>query len=1008
MKFNNSLFSLLLILLPFFGESQIKNGLNAQFKAHKIITLDTKTMVSDMKSNDAYPYVLKLEKYEITLTPTGLLAHNYATINSEGYAVAKSEIKTIPYRGYTAKGGKVSLTIGDDFLYGFIEESNHTYFIEPAYWYDQASKSGEFVMYEKQDVKDTAPKTCGTDEIEEQYEKMKFKKGGTTKMVGECFEIEYAICNDYSMVVAKGGVTQAENFAIGVTNNVNNLYDDEFADEVFFSITGQFTSSCPTCDPWSTTTDAEALLSNFRVWATGNLDIPHDVASLWTNRDFDGTTVGIAYVGAMCGSFRYNCLQNFSSNATSLQVMVTHELGHNLDAEHDSSSGFIMSPQVSSTSTWSSLSKTVIETYYNNAPCFSECSGGGNNGGPVEINFAEASSSAIEYANSGSTGECALPFTLQTINVSLSGAPESNVEINISIDNSTSTADNTYDFELLTPSLIFTPTGGTTKQVQVRLLDDKIDEVNEILGLELSLVSGPAILGSTISHSMMIVDGQDIVSSTCCSGGGEITYSNNNYLAYTTFSGNAHDLKSRVLYLASELTAAGLNEGFIDQLSLRIAQKNSTGMFENFRIGISTVANTTLENMSWISTTEVFNNDISTILSWNDFTFDTPFYWDGTSNIYMQFCFNNSATVGADVSYLTLPTNALGNMYQFQQANNSDGCSTGDIGGTISFTTPVQPQIKFRQAGGAIVESTAGQSAKSYVQAGETANFYSGQGKIIASVINTGTSPISCATASVETSGNSKMTAPFGNGDYTQKTFEIDADPSSNYELILYYTETELSTWGGNNTNLNIVQASMPISQSTSGEVEITEPLSVLSDVGGLIQYGYRANFSGAGYYALTDVIPEAEEYMVSKMENVDLVIEQFGRGLILRNANNANYRIRVNSTTGLPYTQAASTSSVMAELLQGNISFSQGKGIIIRRNSGTGYTRIYVNSAGNIAYTNLSSLPINRVLLQAGDFAINEPSQGAILKNSNGDCFRLKVQTNGTLEAVSLTSCPE
>jgi len=59
------------------------------------------------------------------------------------------------------------------------------------------------------------------------------------------------------------------------------------------------------------------------------------LAHLFTGRDLNGSTVGIAYLGVLCSSgFGYGVNQNLSSDTISALV-VAHEMGHNFAAGHD-------------------------------------------------------------------------------------------------------------------------------------------------------------------------------------------------------------------------------------------------------------------------------------------------------------------------------------------------------------------------------------------------------------------------------------------------------------------------------------------------------------------------------------------------------------------------------------------------------------------------------------------------------------------------------------------------
>ena len=88
------------------------------------------------------------------------------------------------------------------------------------------------------------------------------------------------------------------------------------------------------------------LLESFRAspYATSS---PADVRHLFTGKEIEGLTIGIAYVGAVCtAEGRYGVgLSNAVS--TGLQpFLAAHEIGHNLSATHDSQPRSIMNPAI--------------------------------------------------------------------------------------------------------------------------------------------------------------------------------------------------------------------------------------------------------------------------------------------------------------------------------------------------------------------------------------------------------------------------------------------------------------------------------------------------------------------------------------------------------------------------------------------------------------------------------------------------------------------------------------
>ncbi|MEO1628387.1 MAG: PKD domain-containing protein, partial [Bacteroidota bacterium] len=129
--------------------------------------------------------------------------------------------------------------------------------------------------------------------------------------------------------------------------------------------------------PWTTSTNASTLLNSFRSWGNGGFPTVggnFDLAQLWTDRNLAGSTIGIAWLNAVCTSRRYHVCEDFSSNANLLRVLTAHEIGHNFSASHDAGgSGFIMAPSVNNTSTWSNASKNSINNAIPRYACLSDC-----------------------------------------------------------------------------------------------------------------------------------------------------------------------------------------------------------------------------------------------------------------------------------------------------------------------------------------------------------------------------------------------------------------------------------------------------------------------------------------------------------------------------------------------------------------------------------------------------------------------------------------------------------
>ena len=324
----------------------------------------------------------KNHNWQLSLFPNDLRSHDYEVRTATGDILPKGVNKT--FEGYEQSlGGNVRLTVDVDFIYGYVESGGERYFIEPVWYYDRSAPKNLFVVYDEHEVIPRDDAKCASHEMHERREKLgkqnqsQSQSQDQEKLVGLCYDVELAIASDYLMFLDyNSSITEVENHNIGVLNNVQGNYDDEFADELNFVIVTQFVSNCSTCDPWSNTTNASDLLSSFRSWGNGGgfTGVTYDLAQLWTDRDLNGGTVGIAYLFAVCNSTRYQVDQDFSSTAWQLRVLVAHETGHNFNASHDAAgSGFIMAPSVNNSNTWSTASVNSINAFVNTRTCLAEC-----------------------------------------------------------------------------------------------------------------------------------------------------------------------------------------------------------------------------------------------------------------------------------------------------------------------------------------------------------------------------------------------------------------------------------------------------------------------------------------------------------------------------------------------------------------------------------------------------------------------------------------------------------
>lgn len=118
----------------------------------------------------------------------------------------------------------------------------------------------------------------------------------------------------------------------------------------------------------------------------------------------------------------------------------------------------------------------------------------------------------------------------------------------------------------------------------------------------------------------------------------------NTSTSYPTPYGNFYKgARHQFLFLASELTAAGLIAGNVNSIAFNVTNLNASGPYLNHNIGIATTTLTSITAFQTTGFTTYFSTpSYSPTLGINTHTFSTPFVWDGVSNIIIETCYNNN------------------------------------------------------------------------------------------------------------------------------------------------------------------------------------------------------------------------------------------------------------------------------------------------------------------------------------------------------------------------------
>lgn len=365
-------------------EPGLSPDLSEYFARYEVYQMDLEGLTAYVRSDvfdDAV--IIGLDAYgtfAMDLFPNPLQSEDYvlSVRTDEG-------VEHIPYDGIVKtfignlKGGQydVRLTIDWDYLYGYIALSGDKLNIEPLRNYVPGAPRDHIVVYRQSDLLELPPVLCEAENAVKSRRKGKQQETyGETRSVGECLEVEIALADDWLMYQDhNSSVTDVENHNIGVMNNVQGNYDNEFADELHYEIVEIWISTCSSCDPWTSSTNSSTLLSSFSNWAGSGFVNNHDVANLWTDRDFNGPTVGVAWLEGVCfDNWKYATCQDFTANPNFLRVLLAHELGHTFGAFHDpTGSNTIMAPSIVNTDVWSAASINSINNFVSGIGCLGPC-----------------------------------------------------------------------------------------------------------------------------------------------------------------------------------------------------------------------------------------------------------------------------------------------------------------------------------------------------------------------------------------------------------------------------------------------------------------------------------------------------------------------------------------------------------------------------------------------------------------------------------------------------------
>lgn len=158
------------------------------------------------------------------------------------------------------------------------------------------------------------------------------------------------------------------------------------------------------------------------------------------------------------------------------------------------------------------------------------------------------------------------------------------------------------------------------------------------------------------------------------------------------FGNSKKSAKHQVFFHQSEMQALGFNSGKISSVALNVASINGTSIYRNFQVQIKAIPNVGSLTVLQSGLQTVFGpQDISINPGWNTFYFTSPFQWNGTTSLIVQFCFADTlSTFNSPVYCSTMPFKST-----VYLAKDSSGICSWVPGPSVSTSTFTRPNIRF-------------------------------------------------------------------------------------------------------------------------------------------------------------------------------------------------------------------------------------------------------------------------------------------------------------------------